>query len=318
MRKMKIILAIMAVILLYWLVKNRYNITEPIKIRMESTPTEFENYQYLTPLAKTQSAHIRQFDDSFLNKGGENGDSTIWIEKYGDSENDDSLRVDTYYKISTEGLISDSLKIVNAHLVSLNNYLIDRKDGVFYTWLKDGDRSRKPIIPINTMDTMLTETEMKLYLQDAEIVCTYLIRDSEAKKVIFYKNRTWYEGLTSRYIYISESHHNIVQTIEYKNLTEVFAMAHFTKRSWNGERFPDFRLMLNGREPEHWKGTGFFNLSEFNEILNFRHPVKLYKNSLIASSLDGVYVHPSGNYLIIKGSNSNTLFLCRRQAPKKP
>lgn len=322
MKAIKIILLITIIILLFWLYKNRSNIIEPYKIRFESTPTEFHNYQYLRKLATKQNSDIRLFDASIVRSGHINGDSLIWIVEYGDSRKDESLDVDTYYKINIEGVVIDSLKIFNHHTRNINDYLINKKDSYFYSWLIDGDRTKKPIIPIQNKTTLLTEKELEPYLKDAVSISSYILRDSTTdcniQKIIFYKNKTWYETLTNANYYISECNTNYKQ-LSFKYFEDTFVESHFTKERWCGHRFPDFRLALNGRTPEYWKGTSYYNLSEWNKNLKFKDSyVRLYKGDLYASSTYSVYIHPSENFLIIKsGYGGSSLYLCRSQTLKE-
>jgi hypothetical protein len=323
MKKIKMILLIIITILLFWLYKNKSNFIEPYKLRSESTPAEYQNYQLLMKLATKQNSDIRLFDAPIVRSGHINGDSLIWIVEYGDSDKADSLKVDTYYKINIEGVVIDTLKVFNGHTSYINDYLINKKDNYFYSWLKDGDRTKKPIVPIHTKSTLLTEKELELHLKDAVSVCSYILRDSttghNVQRIIFYKNKTWYEVLTSASLYISESTPDYYEQMTFEDFEDVFTESHFTKERWCGHRFPNFNLAFNGITPENWRGTSYYNFSELNKNLKFKEPyVRLYKNELHASSTYSVYIHPSENYLIIKsGYGGSSLYLCRTQPLKE-
>lgn len=316
--KKRIIIGGIIAILLFFVVPNMSNITEYFKIKFQKTPVKYEIYQNLRDLALDKKFDIKIIETSSVDYGQIYGDSNVWLVKRKSNKEGSEPDTEVYYKINREGIIIDSLGFTGEYIMHVDNYLINTEKSYYCTWLKDGDIAKKPFVSINN-GSPLSTNELTPYLNDAEYIdeghTTDLNSNKRLKKIIFYKENTWSEIITESKSYHSKTYKGN-KTLPFLGINEVVDASYYKKETWKGHQFPDFGLHLNGKQPEHWRGTSYYDFITQNKSLTFKEQyVQLNKGSDTPNSKLSVYKNPNAKYIIINnggyGNTDFTLYLIR-------
>lgn len=319
--KKKTIIGILIGVFLFFLAPNISYIIESIKLRFEKTPARFENYKLLRELALDDNFDIQIIETASIDFGQINDQNLIWLVKREGFKRSGDPGTTVYYKIDSKGIIIDSLQFTNEYMSEVDNYLVNIDKSYYSTWLKDGDTIKKSIVSIENK-ALINITEVIKYLKDAKhSVYTYENNketNRRYKKIIFLKDTVWSEVFTESEDYISGNDIGLYDDdmLPFLGLYEEFDIAYYKKEILNGHTFPDFGLYLNGKTPENWRGTSYYDIKDKTKKLSFKETyARMYKGDDKPRSDLSVYKSPNKKFMIINnggyGNTDYTLYLVR-------
>ncbi|UXL37059.1 hypothetical protein N7D90_15875 [Pseudomonas fragi] len=181
----------------------------------DKLPVEFSNYQYIDDISVFEGGYvIERFKYSApgrmrysINKSKDN----VIIEVV--SSIDDQTRKFSFYKLSALGCIIGEHNFIQSTLVARRSgteelvgasFLVNKVNSYYTTWPVDGDRQRKPFVPINK-DLAWSAEKVDAYyaaiLEKAARVDSFIefeavsVKENKARtRVVYYLNSTgrWY------------------------------------------------------------------------------------------------------------------------------
>ncbi len=314
-KRYKTLFAILLGIVLILILPNVPNYYKNTMLKFSSLPHEFANYPTLDSLVLANKSTITTFTSAFPENALQLNDSTICISTY--AEDNDEQLTSTWTKIDANGKPIDSLMIANNNVFEQERYLVNREESNYSTWLLDGDASFKPFTLVED-GRIVTEKEFKTHTLNVDYSDYDYYVDPETKnryvKTAYYKERQWYEIHSTETYYIKKnccSHNDILL----KDIKEKLKLLHFEKERWYGDPFPDLRFHFNGKIPERWTGTGYFELQTKGKTikLKIKYLYQYPDNSLAHIPLK-YYEAANKSYLILyreQQQEGSTQFLIR-------
>ncbi len=301
-KKGKFIL-IIAFITLFFIGPNIPNLYKQFIVQFETLPEEFKTYKYLEGVQSDSSFNKRVFNSIYSEYAFEINDSLICLTTHHTDKKDSTITHTTWFKINNSGNIIDSLCISDEYIQDHDNYLVNIEKSYYSTWLLDGDSSMRPIQLIENAKIIDKET-FKTYTNMADFSDYLYVIDSASQKrvvkTIYYKQGIWNEIYTTENYYV-DINCCIDNNLKFEDISDIAILQHFNKRDWYGHSFPDFGFYINGKTPEHWKGTGFYYIKANGSKIQFkRSNLRLYKNGYINNSINFIgYQNPKKEFILI-------------------
>ncbi|MGO3183366.1 MAG: hypothetical protein ACTIJ9_11095 [Aequorivita sp.] len=309
------------VFLLIYFLGNLTFIYRTIELRFEKLPEEYSNYVHLGKLDSmflNSNFKAIKLESIYREEAVRINDSIIILKTHEDGEGEHKTNV-SWYKLNSNGELIDSLTFKGEYIVNVDSYLVNIENSYYVTWLRDGDTLKKPF-DLMEDGKLMDEAQSKEFLKGAAYSnYDYYYenkndydREKRFKKMIVYKNNEWFQFNTSDDLYLSVNEYFANKDLDFEDRGK---LVHFQKEAWYGDRFPDFNLYINGKDPNHWKGTAYLNLDLENELFKIQHYSKLYKDGdALPIPLD-IYENPNKSFYIlrIESGEAHTFYVLKNK-----
>lgn len=318
MKKTKrILFIVLGFIFIVFILPNISNYYKNISLLFEKKYEKEENYKFLHQYSSNSNFDFRAFNTT---------SSNTRVFKINDSLNVISISnrhqfnrdldfTYSWYKINNNGLIIDSLFLKNEDVYRFGNYLVNREKSYYLTWFIDG--STKPMSFTLIEDgKIINKKDFVKYTNNIDFSYSDWQGYDENKryKTVYFKNDKWYEIYTKESQETSPKREYGQQSLTFNPIDKISTLDYFYKQEWRGETFPNLNLHLNGKRPDHWKGTGYYTALVNNKKLHFkRGGLQLTEDNHIRDTYTlSIYENTKKTYSIISDINyGGYLYLIR-------
>lgn len=321
-KKIKIIGGVVAVVVAVIVVPDIGSYYQQLKMLSERLPKEYETVPLFDDLKSNSQYEIQRFDSNVPEYGLITSDGTVVVTTTMLDEDHSSDILSKWYKIDKKGRCVDSLIVQNQYINSFDSYLFNIEKAYYLTWLSDGDTVKKPFIAVgkgHVLNALEVEQELDgaIYAEDAYTANPNDVMES-SRKIVFLKNNKWYKMQTSSREFLpnySDPQLPIsAETIDFNSTDKQGAVAlnYFHKQHWYGDSVWDISFAINGKKPEHWTGTAYFEMKLGGPILKFRREhLDLYSHGTLGWFDLRIYQPPASKYALISMDEGRKQYLIR-------
>ena len=272
-RKHKIIVSTVLVLLVIIYIPDMYIDYQNSKINSIKLPAKYKSYITLDSLAITNK-HITKHKSRYPEVIYPLSDSIIAF----------CIRIKDktpiWYKLNTISGAKDSIYFKYKRIRFDNNFLFNDDKSNYYSWLIDGDTTKKKVVSLNIKREMShEEIDNELENSDWTSKENFYIDGDRKEKIVFYKNNEWREIIIKEYYPLDT---NFNYTIKLDPLDEMETrdskFVYFQRDKISKSTFWSDQLNLGGfgnpngggrRLPSYY-GQAYFNINTNGKLIKVK------------------------------------------------